>query len=106
VSLKNTDNTLTKLTGDDWEVKENKNPVGVYIMKENGRMGITCGSYDNVFDMERMKNDVRENPEGISSFVVRQFINGEFITDVIIDDGSQKDNEEFINQKLNDDQSI
>ena len=99
ISLKNRDKALDELTAEDWEVKENKNPVGVYHAKEYGRMSTTCGSFNNELDMERMKNDVRENSEGVESFIITRYIDGKHISETIIDNGPEIDSAGFTNQK-------
>lgn len=99
ISLKNRDKALDELTAEDWNVKENKNPVGVYNVKEYGRVSSVCGSFDNVLDMERMKNDVLENSEGVELFTITRYVDGKHISETIIDNGPETDGAGFTHQE-------
>ena len=99
VTIKNREKTLDILTDEDWDVKENKTPIGAYTVKEYGRVGSMCGSFATTLDMERMKNDVLENTDSIESFVISRFIDGKIISETIVDNGPEIDSAGFTNQK-------
>lgn len=93
VIIKDKSKSLNELTNDDWEVIENKNPVGVYYAKQTGMVGATLGSFSTVLDMERMKNDVLENPEGIDTFIITRYIDGQLVKDFVINKIDKNEND-------------
>lgn len=85
VSIINRDKKIEDLTEADWEVKENLNPAGAFRVKEYNSSGEFCGSFNTLEAMEEMIADIKNDTEHVEFFAVSKFVDGEFITKVIID---------------------
>lgn len=84
-SIINRDKKLSDLTEEDWEIKENLTPAGAFRVKEYNTSGEFCGSFNTLESMENMIADIKRNPEDVEFFAVNKFVNGEFTTEIIID---------------------
>jgi len=91
-TIKNRNKKLTELTESDWEINELKNPYGAYRFRSSKIHHDQCGSLAN----EEQYNLLVTNAEvdvDIEFCSVSKLINGEIVTEVIIDNVSTVDSE-------------
>lgn len=93
-TIKNRNKKLTELTEDDWEVNELKNPYGAYRLKVYHSPGFQCGSLENVEQYNDFKT-INEVDVEIEFCSISRLINGEIVTEIIIDNGPTVDSAEF-----------
>lgn len=90
----NRDKKLSELTKDDWKITEIKNPYGAFRIKYYGSIGYQCGSILNEEDYNELNESVIKN-DNVELFSISKLINGEIITEVIIDNGPKIDSAGF-----------
>jgi len=90
----NRDKKLSELTQDDWKINELKNPYGAYRLRVYNTVGYQCGSLENEEQYNYLKtaNEVDVEIEFCS---VSRLIDGEIVTEVIIDNGPKTDSAGF-----------
>ena len=94
VTIINRDKKLSELTDQDWEVTELKNPFGAYKLKVYHSPARQCGSLENEDQYNELKQSIQEDVE-IEFCSVSRFVDGEIITEVIIDNGPEVDSSGF-----------
>ena len=94
VTIINRDKKLSELTQDDWKINELKNPYGAYRLRVYNTVGYQCGSLENEEQYNYLKtaNEVDVEIEFCS---VSRLIDGEIVTEVIIDNGPKTDSAGF-----------
>lgn len=90
----NRDKKLSELTKDDWKITEIKNPYSAFRIKYYGSIGYQCGSILNEEDYNELNESVIKN-DNVELFSISKLINGEIITEVIIDNGPEVDSAGF-----------
>ena len=85
---------MSELTEQDWEVTELKNPFGAYKLKVYHSPARQCGSLENEDQYNELKQSIQEDVE-IEFCSVSRFVDGEIITEVIIDNGPEVDSSGF-----------
>lgn len=80
----NRDKALNELTDEDWEVHELKNPYGAFKIQFEGDPGTHCGSLESEDGLNSMKEQLSKM-EGVCSFAVSRFVDGEIKVNYIID---------------------
>ena len=90
ITIINRDKKLSELTQDDWKVDELKNPYGAYRLKVYHNPGFQCGSLENEEQYNNFKtaNEVDVEIEFCS---ISRLIEGEIVTEVIIDNRLTKE---------------
>jgi hypothetical protein len=78
----------------DWEVKELKNPFGVYRFKYYDSISTQCGSLESVDEFNELKQHV-EKLDGIEYFSISRLVDGEIVVTNIIDNGPKVDGAGF-----------
>jgi Zn ribbon nucleic-acid-binding protein len=94
VTIINRDKKLSELTDQDWEVTELKNPFGAYKLKVYHSPARQCGSLENEDQYNELKQSIQEDVE-IEFCSVSRFVDGEIITEVLIDNGPEVDSSGF-----------
>jgi Zn ribbon nucleic-acid-binding protein len=97
ITIINRDKKLSELTQDDWKVDELKNPYGAYRLKVYHNSGFQCGSLENEEQYNNFKtaNEVDVEIEFCS---ISRLIDGEIVTEVIIDNGPTVDSAGFTSE--------
>ena len=80
----NREKLLTELTDEDWEIIELKNPYGAYRIQFKDDPGAHCGSLEAEDGLIAMKEQLSKM-DGVELFTVSRFIDGEIITETIIE---------------------
>ena len=86
----NRDKKLSELTQEDWKIDELKNPYGAYKLKLYHNIGTQCGSLENEEQYNNFKTANEVDVE-IEYCTVSRLIDGEIVTEVIIDNGPYVD---------------
>jgi Zn ribbon nucleic-acid-binding protein len=94
VTIINRDKKLSELTEQDWKVTELKNPFGAYKLKVYHSPARQCGSLENEEQYNEFKESIQEDVE-LEFCSVSRFVDGEIITEVIIDNGPEVDSSGF-----------
>jgi hypothetical protein len=84
----NRDKALNELTDDDWEIKENKHPFGVYRLSTYGSIGYQCGSLSSEQEYNDLKTSISDDPE-VNYLSVSRFVNGEIKEEILINNENQ-----------------
>ena len=89
-TIVNRDKKLSELTEADWKIEELANPYGAYRIKVYHSIATQCGSLENEEQYNNFKtaNEVDVEIEFCS---VSRLIDGEIVTEVIIDNGPEVD---------------
>jgi Zn ribbon nucleic-acid-binding protein len=90
----NRDKLLTELTDEDWKISELKNPYGAYRLKAYNSVGAQCGSLENEEDYNYFKTTNQADAE-IEFCSISRLIDGEIVTEIIIDNGPKYDGAGF-----------
>ena len=98
----NRDKLLTELTDEDWKINELKNPYCAYRVKYDGSTGYICGSLESKEDFTKFLVNIKEqandpdmNYRNAESLTISRFVDGEIVTEVIIDNGPKYDGAGF-----------
>lgn len=84
VTIINRDKPLNKLTEEDWEIIELKNPYGAYRLKILGDIGATCGSVETEEAFQEVKKAVEEMGD-VEYFSLSRYIGDEIVLEVIFE---------------------
>lgn len=90
ITILNRDKKLSELTEQDWKVEELKNPFGAYRLKGYNSIATQCGSLANEEQYNELKKTI-ENDTQVEFCNVSRLIDGEIVTEVIIDNGPYVD---------------
>ena len=82
------------MTQDDWKISELKNPYGAYKLKVYHSPGYQCGSFSNKEEYDYFYSEISKDVE-IEFCSVSKLIDGEIVTEVIIDNGPTEDSAGF-----------
>ena len=93
-TIVNRDKKLSELTEEDWKVKELKNPYGAYRLKVYHSVATQCGSLENEDQFNELKKTIEDDME-VEFCSVSKFINGEIVTEMIVDNGPKVDSAGF-----------
>jgi Zn ribbon nucleic-acid-binding protein len=93
-TIVNRDKKLSELTEDDWKVEELKNPYGAYRLKVYHSVATQCGSLENEEQYNELKKTIEDDME-VEFCSVSKFINGEIVTEMIVDNGPKVDSAGF-----------
>jgi len=93
-TIVNRDKKLSELTEDDWKVEELKNPYGAYRLKVYHSVATQCGSLENEEQFNELKKTIEDDME-VEFCSVSKFINGEIVTEMIVDNGPKVDSAGF-----------
>jgi len=89
-TIVNRDKKLSELTEEDWKVEELKNPYGAYRLKVYHSIATQCGSLENEEQYNELKKTIEDDME-VEFCSVSKFINGEIVTEMIVDNGPEVD---------------
>ena len=89
-TIVNRDKKLSELTEEDWKVLELKNPYGAYRLKVYHSVSTQCGSLENEEQYNELKKTIEDDME-VEFCSVSKFINGEIVTEMIVDNGPEVD---------------
>ena len=89
-TIVNRDKKLSELTEQDWKVEELKNPYGAYRLKGYNSIATQCGSLANEEQYNELKKTI-ENDTQVEFCNVSRLIDGEIVTEIIIDNGPKVD---------------
>jgi len=89
-TIVNRDKKLSELTEEDWKVEELKNPYGAYRLKVYHSVATQCGSLENEEQYNELKKTIEDDME-VEFCSVSKFINGEIVTEMIVDNGPEVD---------------
>ncbi len=90
VTLVNRDKDLSELLQEDWKIDELKNPYGAYRIKVYHSIATQCGSLENEEQYNNFKTANEVDVE-IEYCAISRLIDGEIVTEVIIDNGPEVD---------------
>tara|TARA_R110002126_G_scaffold221527_1_gene366724 strand:+ start:412 stop:879 length:468 start_codon:yes stop_codon:yes gene_type:complete len=90
IIIVNRDKKLSELTQGDWKIDELKNPYGAYRLKLHHNIGTQCGSLENEEQYNNFKTANEVDVE-IEYCTVSRLIDGEIVTEIIIDNGPEVD---------------
>ena len=93
-TIVNRDKKLSELTEDDWKVEELKTPYGAYRLKVYHSVATQCGSLENEEQFNELKKTIEDDME-VEFCSVSKFINGEIVTEMIVDNGPKVDSAGF-----------
>ena len=93
-TIVNRDKKLSELTEEDWKVEELKNPYGAYRLKVYHSVATQCGSLENEEQFNELKKTIEDDME-VEFCSVSKFINGEIVTEMIVDNGPKVDSAGF-----------
>jgi Zn ribbon nucleic-acid-binding protein len=93
-TIVNRDKKLSELTEEDWKVEELKNPYGAYRIKVYHSIATQCGSLENEEQYNELKKTIEDDME-VEFCSVSKFINGEIVTEMIVDNGPKVDSAGF-----------
>ena len=93
-TIVNRDKKLSELTEEDWKVEELKNPYGAYRLKVYHSIATQCGSLENEEQYDELKKTIEDDME-VEFCSVSKFINGEIVTEMIVDNGPKVDSAGF-----------
>ena len=93
-TIVNRDKKLSELTEEDWKVEELKNPYGAYRLKVYHSIATQCGSLENEEQYNELKKTIEDDME-VEFCSVSKFINGEIVTEMIVDNGPKVDSAGF-----------
>jgi Zn ribbon nucleic-acid-binding protein len=93
-TIVNRDKKLSELTEEDWKVEELKNPYGAYRLKVYHSVATQCGSLENEEQYNELKKTIEDDME-VEFCSVSKFINGEIVTEMIVDNGPKVDSAGF-----------
>jgi Zn ribbon nucleic-acid-binding protein len=82
ITIINRDKDLNKLTQEDFQVVELRNPYGSYRIKYEDSVAYLCGSLENEDHLQKLKEHIQtQQAENIiiESVEMSQYINGEII---------------------------
>ena len=88
-TIVNRDKKLSELTDDDWKVVEFKNPYGAYRLKAYKSIATQCGSLETESEHAELLQHLLNN-EDVELCSVSRLIDGEIVTEVIIDNGPEE----------------
>lgn len=94
VTIKDREKLLNKLTEDDFEVKELKNPYGSFRITTYEGAGHICGSLESKTQLDVLKTEC-ENDNEVQYLVVSRFVNNTIETEVVVDNGPKFDGAGF-----------
>jgi Zn ribbon nucleic-acid-binding protein len=94
VTILNRDKKLSELTEEDWKVEELKNPYGAYRIKVYHSIATQGGSLENEEQYNELKKTIEDDME-VEFCSVSKFINGEIVTEMIVDNGPKVDSAGF-----------
>lgn len=90
----NRDKKLSKLTDDDWEIKELKNPFGAYRLKVYHSTATQCGSLETESEHAELLQHLL-NKEDVEFCSISRLIDGKIVEEIIIDNGPKIDSAGF-----------
>ena len=93
-TIVNRDKKLSELTEEDWKIEELKNPYGAYRLKVYHSIATQCGSLENEEQYDELKKTIEDDME-VEFCSVSKFINGEIVTEMIVDNGPKVDSAGF-----------
>ena len=89
-TIVNRDKKLSELTEDDWKFEELKTPYGAYRLKAYKSIATQCGSLENEEQYNELKKTIEVDVD-VEFCSVSRLIDGEIVTEVIIDNGPEVD---------------
>jgi hypothetical protein len=93
-TIVNRDKKLSELTDDDWKIDELKNPYGAYRLKSYHSIATQCGSLENEEQYNELKKTI-EVDVNVEFCSVSRLIDGEIVTEMVIDNGPKVDSAGF-----------
>jgi len=89
-TIVNRDKKLSELTEEDWKIEELKNPYGAYRLKSYHSIATQCGSLENEEQYNELKKTI-EVDVNVEFCSVSRLIDGEIVTEMVIDNGPEID---------------
>ena len=90
ITIINRDKKLSELIQEDWKIDELKNPYGAYRLKTHNSVATQCGSLETESEHAELLQHLLNN-EDVEFCSVSRLVDGEIITEVIIDNGPEVD---------------
>ena len=94
ITILNRDKELSELTQADWKIEELKNPYGAYRLKVYHSVAAQCGSFTNKYEYDYFISEISKDVE-IEYCSISKLVDGQIVTEVIIDNGPEVDSAGF-----------